>query len=104
MLPKNLTPDALEDYERRVRKGERALAAENNGRPVPVPQADGDAADEDRLMFAADAISNILTAALGPAGYDGDLNLDRLEQASSLLDRALTGYEGDAEDYTTEED
>jgi len=60
---------------------------------------------EDRETYASDAISDILTAVLGPAGVispGGALFYDdeTYGRAQDLLAHALESYRGDAEDYT----
>ncbi len=60
---------------------------------------------EERETYAADAISDILTALYGPAGaYDVEGKLESedaaTETAYALLQRAFHSWLGDAEDYT----
>lgn len=61
---------------------------------------------DDRESAAKDAISDILTALLGPAGTTsgGEIAYDeeRINDAHTLLYHALESYRGDAEDYYRE--
>lgn len=61
---------------------------------------------EDRFSYARGAISDILTAVLGPAGSYSlkpspklVYNDEAIRGAKNLLNAALLSYQGDAEDY-----
>lgn len=62
-----------------------------------------DETHEDFETFATDAVSDILTALLGPAGHynghDVHVDPDVNGRAHAFLDAALRSWEGDAEDY-----
>lgn len=91
-----------ENLDRRIEVGEACLVAAGG-------TTSGE--DPDRETYATDAISDILTAVLGPRGYyryrDGVNEFvggeGIVHQAQELLDRSLRSWEGDAEDYTVDE-
>jgi hypothetical protein len=72
-------------------------------------------AEEDRYSAGSDAVSYILTALFGPAGfyqYDAAqdestprpvMHSDRYGEAVEFVARALESWRGDAEDYTVPE-
>lgn len=85
--------------DRRVDIGEKCLCAVAGTGIVP---------DEgDRETLAVDAISDILTALYGPAGYymptEVTTDEDVMAQARSLVARALRSYMHDNEDYAPAE-
>lgn len=92
-----------EQYRQREFVGHRATALAQDGPWTAKYAVD----DEDRETYAADVISDVLTALFGPAGtttHDGAIthNVDAQLKAEFLLARALDSYRGDAEDYVTE--
>jgi hypothetical protein len=96
-----LDPRAQESLAKRVERGEELLQI------VWGRKVEGD----DRETAAKDAISDILTALLGPAGvahFNADGNFDRLaindfriNEAARITSQAVDSYQGDAEDYVT---
>jgi hypothetical protein len=94
--------------------GRRSLAARINTGERCLEIAWGSKPESDDLQSAAyDAISDILTALLGPAGWyvqQGDdlnkrhWNHEALQEAEAMLQAALRSYEGDSEDYIVEEE
>jgi hypothetical protein len=84
-----------DDLDRRAFNGRQAILRH------PTYEA------EDAETTASDLISDILTALFGPAGFadaEGDTtDGPNYEKAKSFLDSAFTSWEGDAEDYTREE-
>ena len=89
-----------ERLTKRIERGRAALAACWGYQPE---------GDEDTASAAADTISDVLTALVGPAGhtveaapgivYDQQAGID----ARALLDRAYESWAGDAEDYDAPE-
>lgn len=93
--------DGGDSYEKRKLRGEQILALSYGSEP----------GEDERESAAADAISDILTAIYGPAGYmvpeTGDSyrrvwNHEALDKTQALLGRAQRSYEGDSEDYVKE--
>jgi hypothetical protein len=92
---------AQESLDKRVERGEELLQI------VWGRKVEGD----DRETAAKDAISDILTALLGPAGVahfhaDGTfnevaINDFRINEAARITSQAVDSYQGDAEDYVT---
>lgn len=85
----NLTDESQAILQRRIDIGRAAMAGTR---------------DEGDLETAAtDAISDILTAVVGPYGYAvaGQLRPDptSFAEAWTLIDRAISSWVGDAEDY-----
>ena len=96
-----LAVDSQEQLDRRIEVG-RACIAKAAGRAV-------DTDEEDYETFASDAISDILTAVLGPRGIFNRNGLlvggpAIVEQATDLLDHSLNSWVGDAEDYIVGDD
>lgn len=101
-----LTNDAQAKLDERIAVGRECIEVAAGDFP-----ARAGVADDDLDTYAVDAVSNIITALLGPAGYmadDGEEahtfelleDEDAYAKAEDFLRRALAGWNGDAEDYT----
>jgi hypothetical protein len=74
------------------------------GEACIVAAFSGQTHDEDREMYARDAVSNILTALFGKAGARNDRGEIRYSSearanAENFLSACLRSWRGDAEDY-----
>jgi hypothetical protein len=93
-----LIPESARTLAVRRIAGERILR-------IAHPSAMAD--EHDRETAAKDAISDVLTALVGPAGthsFGGYLSSSdfALNEARRVLEQALRSWQGDAEDYTRE--
>ena len=103
MIDQDKIVDGSDDLERRIESGASAVfnGSDYDGR------IDYDGWLDEARTGATDAISNILTYIVGPAGvteesakgYNVVHDPDALDAARELLDDALRSWEGDAEDY-----
>lgn len=97
MIDQDKIEEGTAELEMRQDKGERAMALVWGSEPH----------EDDRYSAATDAISDILTVMVGPAGvtveaglsYNVEHDGEALDKARELLDDALRSWEGDAEDY-----
>lgn len=104
--------EARDNLDRRVRTGNECIDVAAG---FTIPEE-----SDENETYARDAVSHILTALFGPAGYsvwEADPNYsaesgvrfkeialdeERGTLARTFLDMALESWEGDAEDYTAE--
>ena len=110
---KTLNDFSRETLRKRRELGERCAVLAWRG---PWSQVERVTNEEDRETAAKDAISDILTAIVGPAGHvevvprengDGETwrrvpSPTQLAAARSLVNAALQSWEGDLEDYSVE--
>jgi hypothetical protein len=93
-----LTRDSQTTLDRRVDIGMKCLCAAQGSGVIPD--------ESDRETLAADAISDILTALYGPAGYylPREVTTDEevMAQARALVNRAVRSFMRDNEDYIVE--
>ena len=103
MIDQDKIEEGTDELEMRKDKGERAMLLVWGSEPH----------EDDRYSAATDAISDILTVMVGPAGvtveapgpsYNVEHDGEALDKARELLDDALRSWEGDAEDYIVHAD